>query len=84
MRWWLRAVWVVALLAMGHAGSAAADTEPVRIAKAGQARAEATLSHVGNFLERREKAASSSVSRFWQRMTRRIERVDERLRRRGS
>jgi hypothetical protein len=83
VRWWLRGVYAVAFLAMGHAGPAAADTAPARIAKAGQARAEVTLSHVGNFLERREKAASSSVSAFWQRMTRRIERVDERLRRRG-
>jgi hypothetical protein len=51
--------------------------------KAGQAHAEATLSHVGNFLDRREKAASSSVSGFWHRMTRRIERANERLRQRG-
>jgi hypothetical protein len=84
VRWWLRGVCVVALLAMCHAAPAAAETAPARIAKAGEARAEATLHHVGNFLERRGKAASSSVSGFWHRMTGRIERLDERLRRRAS
>jgi hypothetical protein len=83
VRWWLRGGYAIALLVISHAGPAAADTAPARIAKAGQARVEATLSHAGNFLERREKAASSSVSAFWQRMTRRLERGDERLRRRG-
>jgi hypothetical protein len=84
VHWWLRGVCAVALLAMCHAEPAAADTAPARIAKAGEARAEATLHHVGNFLERRGKVASSSVSGFWHRMTGRIERLDDHLRRRGS
>jgi hypothetical protein len=78
VRWWLRGICVGVVLAMVHAAPAAADSAPVRWAKAGEAHTASTMSHVGHFLDRRGHAAAASVGRFWHKVTNRVARLRRR------